>query len=149
MFGIGPQEIVIIGLLFLVVFGPGKLPSMARDFGRFVSEARRYLDEFQSELVSDAEDETPEYEKTFDLEIQEGTMTPGEITVDEGDQVNLRMTSDRPIEFHLHGYNFSTEVEPGDPGELSFDATITGRFEIQDHSSDPHEVLGELLVRSG
>jgi heme/copper-type cytochrome/quinol oxidase subunit 2 len=42
-------------------------------------------------------------EKTFDLAIVGGTMTPDEITVDEGDQVNLRITSDSPIEFHLHG----------------------------------------------
>ena len=43
---------VIIGLLFLVVFGPGKLPGMARDFGRFVGGARRHVDEFKSELTS-------------------------------------------------------------------------------------------------
>lgn len=52
MFGIGAQEMVIIGLLFLVVFGPGKLPGMARDFGRFVGGARRHVDEFKSELTS-------------------------------------------------------------------------------------------------
>jgi sec-independent protein translocase protein TatB len=52
MFGIGAQEMVIIGLLFLVVFGPGKLPGMARDFGRFVGGARRHVDEFTSELTS-------------------------------------------------------------------------------------------------
>jgi Tat protein translocase TatB subunit len=60
MFGIGGQEIVIIGLIFLVVFGPSKLPQMARDFGRFVSDARRSMDEFKSELISDEdEDEDP------------------------------------------------------------------------------------------
>jgi sec-independent protein translocase protein TatB len=58
MFGIGGQEIVIIGLIFLVVFGPSKLPQMARDFGRFVNDARRSMDEFKSELISD-EDEDP------------------------------------------------------------------------------------------
>ena len=56
MFGIGGQEIVIIGLIFLVVFGPSKLPQMARDFGRFINDARRSMDEFKSELVS-GEDE--------------------------------------------------------------------------------------------
>jgi Tat protein translocase TatB subunit len=60
MFGIGGQEILIIGLIFLVVFGPSKLPQMARDLGRFVSDARRSMDEFKSELVSDDdEDEDP------------------------------------------------------------------------------------------
>lgn len=52
MFGVGAQEMVIIGLLFLVVFGPSKLSSMARDFGRFVGDARRHVDEFKSELTS-------------------------------------------------------------------------------------------------
>ncbi len=53
MFGIGGQELVIIGLLFLVVFGPSKLPQMARDLGRFVNEARRSVDEFKGELMLD------------------------------------------------------------------------------------------------
>ncbi len=84
-------------------------------------------------------------EKTFDLAVVGGIMTPDEITVDEGDQVNLRITSDSPIEFHLHGYNLSEEIEPGEPAELSFDAAITGRFEIEDEQT--HQELGTLLVQ--
>ena len=56
MFGIGMQEMVIVGLLFLVIFGPKKLPSMARDVGRFVSDARRSIEEFKEDLVSEEED---------------------------------------------------------------------------------------------
>jgi sec-independent protein translocase protein TatB len=57
MFGVGPQEMVIIGLIFLVIFGPGSLPKMARDMGRFVSEARRAIDDFKEEItVADEED---------------------------------------------------------------------------------------------
>jgi Tat protein translocase TatB subunit len=57
VFGIGGQELIIIGLLFLVIFGPSKLPQMARDLGRFVNEARRSVDEFKSELMVDDEGE--------------------------------------------------------------------------------------------
>ena len=53
MFGIGMQEMVIIGLIVLVIFGPKKLPSMARDVGRFVSDARRSVEEFKEDLVSE------------------------------------------------------------------------------------------------
>jgi len=60
MFGIGGQEIVIIGLLFLVIFGPNALPKMARDVGRFVSEARRSIDEFKEELTAVEDDEDEE-----------------------------------------------------------------------------------------
>ena len=53
----GPQEIIVIGILFLLIFGPSKLPQMARDVGRFVGEARRSIDEFKEELTSSVEDE--------------------------------------------------------------------------------------------
>lgn len=53
MFGVGFQEMLLVGLLLLVLFGPSKLPQMARDFGRFVNEARRSVDEFKEELMSE------------------------------------------------------------------------------------------------
>ena len=49
------QEMVIVGLLFLVIFGPSKLPAMARDLGRFVDEARRSVEEFKEDLLSEEE----------------------------------------------------------------------------------------------
>lgn len=59
MFGIGPTEMVIIGALFLIIFGPSKLPQMARDLGKFVNQARRSMDEFKGELLT-GEDEDEE-----------------------------------------------------------------------------------------
>jgi Tat protein translocase TatB subunit len=56
-FGVGFQEIVIIGLIFLVLFGPSKLPELARDLGRFVNEARRSIDEFKAELTAEDDEE--------------------------------------------------------------------------------------------
>ena len=57
MFGVGPQEMVLIGLIFLVIFGPGSLPKMARDAGRFVNEARKAIDDFKEELTASEDDE--------------------------------------------------------------------------------------------
>jgi sec-independent protein translocase protein TatB len=53
MFGIGGEELIIIGLIVLIIFGPSKLSSMARDAGRFAKEARRSVDEFKTELLSE------------------------------------------------------------------------------------------------
>ena len=47
---------VIIGLIFLVIFGPGSLPKMAKDMGRFVSEARRAIDDFKEEITAAGDD---------------------------------------------------------------------------------------------
>jgi sec-independent protein translocase protein TatB len=63
MLGVGPQEMLIIGLIFLVIFGPGSLPKMARDVGRFVSEARRAIDDFKEEITAAGEDEDEKKEK--------------------------------------------------------------------------------------
>ena len=61
MFGVGPSELVMVFLLVLLLFGPSKLPQMARDIGRFVGEARRSIDEFKEELTSieDEKDDKP------------------------------------------------------------------------------------------
>ena len=63
MFGIGGEELIVIGLLVLVIFGPSKLPQMARDLGRFVNEARRSVDEFKDELVSANEEDEETHAK--------------------------------------------------------------------------------------
>ncbi len=56
VFGIGMQEMVIVGILFLIIFGPSKLPDMARDLGRFANVARRSVEEFKEDLVREEED---------------------------------------------------------------------------------------------
>lgn len=57
MFGVGFQEMLLVGLLLLVLFGPKRLPQMARDLGSFASKAKHMVDEFKAELVSDVEDD--------------------------------------------------------------------------------------------
>src|SRR5437879_4671198 len=47
MFDIGFQEMLVIGVLALLVFGPGKLPELGRMIGRALREFRRASDEFR------------------------------------------------------------------------------------------------------
>jgi hypothetical protein len=86
-------------------------------------------------------------EKTIDVAIQQGMMNPDTITVNEGDHVNLQLTSDSPVMFHLHGYDKYIDIKPGEPAQLTFDATITGRFAIENHTVNPPELLGQILVQ--
>jgi Tat protein translocase TatB subunit len=48
MFDIGFQEMLLIGVLALLVFGPSKLPELGRMVGRAMREFRRASDEFRS-----------------------------------------------------------------------------------------------------
>ncbi len=53
MFGIGTGEILVIFLIALLLFGPQKLPEIARWLGRATREARKAWDELQRQLTSD------------------------------------------------------------------------------------------------
>lgn len=83
-------------------------------------------------------------DRSFDLEIQGDGMSPGEVSVGEGDSVTLNVTADRPVEIHVHGYDLEQEVEPDERSELSFEADQTGRFPMEDHETEAE--LGVLIV---
>ena len=84
-------------------------------------------------------------DRTIAVSIEDGEMRPVEISVNQDDSVTLRLSSDRPMEIHLHGYDVEQEVEPGQKASLRFRADLTGRFEIEDHESERE--LGVLQVR--
>jgi Tat protein translocase TatB subunit len=52
MFNVGGGEIIVILLIALVVLGPDKLPSAARQAGKYLNEFRRMSAGFQSEFRS-------------------------------------------------------------------------------------------------
>jgi hypothetical protein len=84
-------------------------------------------------------------ERTIAASIEGVEMSPAEISVKEDDSVTLRVSSDRPMEIHLHGYDVEGEVGLGQKTSLRFEADLTGRFEIEDHESERE--LGVLQVR--
>lgn len=62
--GMGPMELVLIMVLALIVFGPGKLPEIAGQLGRMVRDFRRTTGEMSTE-----------FNRAFSLELDE-TKTP-------------------------------------------------------------------------
>ena len=46
----GPAEMLVIGVFALLVFGPQKLPEMARSFGRAIREFKKATGELTQEL---------------------------------------------------------------------------------------------------
>jgi TatA/E family protein of Tat protein translocase len=53
MFGIGTQELVIICVVALLVFGPKRLPELARMLGKGMTEFRRASNDLRSSLELD------------------------------------------------------------------------------------------------
>jgi hypothetical protein len=84
---------------------------------------------------------------TLDVTVENGEPAGGiqHLTVDKGDQVVVRVESDAADEVHVHGYDQMQDVAPGQPAEITFEATITGRFEIE--LEDAGTPIAELEVR--
>ena len=52
MFGIGPEELVLILIIALIVLGPERMPKVARDLGRVVGDLRRTSDQLREEFLN-------------------------------------------------------------------------------------------------
>jgi hypothetical protein len=65
--------------------------------------------------------------------------------VKKGDRVRIVIRTDAGVEVHLHGYDITRPVKPGQPTVLAFRATIPGRFELELHH--PDSLLADLQVR--
>lgn len=53
MFNIGLPELLIIGAIALIVFGPNKLPELARAFGRAMREFKKATDEVRESFEAE------------------------------------------------------------------------------------------------
>ncbi len=69
MFGsIGPQEILIVLVIALVVLGPKKLPEMARSLGKGVKEFKEGInDDDTVDVTADEEEEEPVGSRVHEL----------------------------------------------------------------------------------
>lgn len=55
MLGLGTSELLVLFLLVLLLFGPHKLPELARNLGRTIRQARKAWNDLQQQLM-DIED---------------------------------------------------------------------------------------------
>lgn len=82
LFDFGTGEIMLVMLAVLLVFGPGKIPEIARNLGKFINEIKRASEDIKTEINREAdridrEKKLDEYkislEKKVDKPIEETT----------------------------------------------------------------------------
>ena len=71
---IGTQEMILIFLILLLLFGAKKLPQLARGIGKSVGEFRKAREEFEDEIRKGGEELDNEAEKSDDDKV---TKAPG------------------------------------------------------------------------
>jgi sec-independent protein translocase protein TatA len=84
---LGPLEIFVLGAIALIVFGPQKLPEIARNVGRTIANLRKMAaevkDEFEAELTIPEDDRIrPERERPTPSRL-----TPEPVQDKDGDEV--------------------------------------------------------------
>jgi sec-independent protein translocase protein TatA len=58
MFGIGPMEMLIVGIVAVILFG-NRLPEVARSLGRSLTEFKKGMQEFEQEVKTSIYSDTP------------------------------------------------------------------------------------------
>ena len=53
MFGLGMQELIVIFVIALLIFGPKKLPELGRSLGRSIGEFKRASEELKEGLSAE------------------------------------------------------------------------------------------------
>ncbi len=57
MFGLGPQEIILICIVILVLFGAKKIPDLMSGLGKGIREFKKASKDIESEITSATSDE--------------------------------------------------------------------------------------------
>jgi TatA/E family protein of Tat protein translocase len=85
MFDIGLQEMLLIGVIALLVFGPTKLPELGRMLGRAMREFRRASDEFRTTVETNLHinDPDPIREPPVETPVEPAASSAGDLLPSE------------------------------------------------------------------
>jgi TatA/E family protein of Tat protein translocase len=67
--GVGPGELILVFVVVLLLFGPRRLPEIARTIGKMANEMRRASREFQDQVMK-IEDELPTKEEVASMFVE-------------------------------------------------------------------------------
>jgi sec-independent protein translocase protein TatA len=109
MFDIGLQELVLIFVIALLVFGPKNLPQLGRSLGRAMREFRKASDEFRSTIETNLQMNEPDPAPTGPATTTELAEAP------PGPLAQAEALPDSVLDPHAPGEAPATEPPPGEP----------------------------------
>ena len=77
LFNISGGEFIIVALLFLLLFGPKQIPTMARSAAKLIKQVRNATNDIKREIMDNAEEQTLTEVKNT---VQEGRDAFKEVT---------------------------------------------------------------------
>ena len=105
MFNIGPQEMIVIFVVALVVLGPEKLPGLGRAIGRGLAEFRRASAELRGSL--EREMQNIEHEAKLKETVKDAVTTPVVTT-----PVAASSVHESELPYDSHGESQEHEFHP-------------------------------------
>jgi sec-independent protein translocase protein TatA len=69
VFGVGPNELLVILIIAVILFGPKKLPELAKSLGRAVAEFNKAKEEFSQESIKRIVEEEMALERPLSKDI--------------------------------------------------------------------------------
>ena len=66
MFELGIGEMLVIAIVIVVLFGPDKLPSIARDLGQGVRKMKGAVEDMKTEIMKEVENPVSEIKKEIE-----------------------------------------------------------------------------------
>lgn len=113
---IGTSELILIGIIALIVFGPRKLPQMAKTFGKMMTEFRSATNEFKTTWQKEAsfEEESNQIKNIY-----------------EDFKTDIEKPSRENSTRELNEAEFKPEIREVDMAE------IRGKFELEESKIEP------------
>lgn len=122
------QDSALIFFIALLLFGPKKLPELARQLGKLMAEFRRASNEFRMQMEDELRvAEQAEQQKKIAAMEAAAPVTPA--ITDGSEEYTASSLSEDPIEEHPHMHPFGDDPE--------YDAAVSAAEPIPEPASEP------------
>lgn len=87
MFGFGMPQILIILAIALIIFGPQKLPELARTLGKALADFKRAANDFKSSIEEEAQNEEARETALKEAEKEKIVLPETDAQVEPGEKI--------------------------------------------------------------